>query len=250
METLRGSRNPTTVVTDNGEVLTNGEAQVHVHDLDLFVTVQLLDDTPAVLSLGKLCEEHGCACEYASGQKPHLTKQGRIFLQNGKFRTSCCPWIVVKWWHQFVFHITTAGPRKLVRFTKNSKQNFLKRDTNRASDERLRDLPEWLEEFAEILEDTEVPEPAHTSHDSDSERLTKEAPRKHSIFTHFPKDRNSEACLRTKMTRAPCRRRTGEAAPRAEKCGDLITVDHKVLNEVCESRDNHRYAVLVQDLAR
>ena len=35
--------------------------------------------------------------------------------------------------------------------------------------------------------------------------------------------------------RAPCRRRIGEALPRAEKFGDLIEVDHKVLNEECES---------------
>ena len=27
---------------------------------------------------------------------------------------------------------------------------------------------------------------------------------------------------------------------------DLITVDHKVVNEGCESRDNHRYAVVVR----
>ena len=46
------------------------------------------------------------------------------------------------------------------------------------------------------------------------------------------------------MARAPCRRRTGEAQPRAEKFGDLITADHKVFNEGCESRDNHRYAVV------
>ena len=51
------------------------------------------------------------------------------------------------------------------------------------------------------------------------------------------------------MTRAPCRRRTGEAPPRAEKFGDLITADHTVLSEGCESRNNHRYAVVVQDLA-
>ena len=55
MDTLRRSRNPTTVVTANGEVETNEEAQVFVHDHDLFVTVQLLGETPAVLSLGKLC---------------------------------------------------------------------------------------------------------------------------------------------------------------------------------------------------
>ena len=58
MDTLRRSRKPTTVVTANGEVQRNEEAQVYVYDLALFVTVQLLEDTPAVLSLGKLCEEH------------------------------------------------------------------------------------------------------------------------------------------------------------------------------------------------
>ena len=31
--------------------------------------------------------------------------------------------------------------------------------------------------------------------------------------------------------------------------GDLITADHKVLGDNCESRHNHRYAVVVQDLA-
>ena len=30
---------------------------------------------------------------------------------------------------------------------------------------------------------------------------------------------------------------------------DLITADHKVLSEGCESRNNHRYSVVVQDLA-
>ena len=54
--------------------------------------------------------------------------------------------------------------------------------------------------------------------------------------------------LRTKMTRAPCRKRTGEAVFRAENVRDLITTDHKVLSENCESRNNHRYAVVVQDL--
>ena len=33
------------------------------------------------------------------------------------------------------------------------------------------------------------------------------------------------------------------------KFGDLITADHKVLSEGCESRNHHRYAVVVQDLA-
>ena len=44
-------------MTANGEVKTNEEAQVYVHDLHIFVTVQLLEDTLAVLSLGKLWKE-------------------------------------------------------------------------------------------------------------------------------------------------------------------------------------------------
>ena len=70
-----------------------------------------------------------------------------------------------------------------------------------------------------------------------------------SVYTHFPKDRNCEICQITKITRAPCRRRIGRAVLRAEIFGDLITADHKVLREGCESRNNHRYAVVVQDLA-
>ena len=72
---------------------------------------------------------------------------------------------------------------------------------------------------------------------------------KHSVYTHFPQDRNCEICQRTKITRAPCRRRNGGAVHRAENFGDLITADHKVLSDNCEPRNNHRYAVVVQDLA-
>ena len=39
------------------------------------------------------------------------------------------------------------------------------------------------------------------------------------------------------------------AEPRAENVGDVITANHKVLSKDCESRNNHRYAVVVQDLA-
>ena len=41
------------------------------------MTVMLLEDTPAVLSLGKLCEDHGYNYHWTNGQKPHLIKNGR-----------------------------------------------------------------------------------------------------------------------------------------------------------------------------
>ena len=72
---------------------------------------------------------------------------------------------------------------------------------------------------------------------------------KHSADTHSPKDRNCEICQVTKITRAPCRRSIGKAVLRADNFGDLITADHQVFSEGCESRNNHRFAVVVQDLA-
>ena len=140
----------------------------------------------------------------------------------------------------------TAG---FIKFFFEPSPDQKKKDNKGTTGNRLRDFPEWLQEFTDNLEDTEVPASAYISHDSDSERLTKVASRKHGIHTHFPQDRNCEICQRTKITRAPCRRRTGEAVPRAEKFGDLITAAHKVLNEGGESRHNHQYAVVVQDSA-
>ena len=108
----------------------------------------------------------------------------------------------------------------------------------------------------ENLVDDRVPErrDSHASSSSHEASLEPTSKRrvdlgKHSVYTHFPKDRNCEICQRTKITRATCRRRIGRVVPRAENFGDLITTDHKVLSESCESRNNHRYAVVVQDLA-
>ena len=47
-----------------------------------------------------------------------------------------------------------------------------------------------------------------------------------------------------KLQGAPCRRRIGGAAPRAENFGDLVTANHKVLSENYETRNNRRGAGL------
>ena len=117
------------------------------------------------------------------------------------------------------------------------------------------EIPEWLQEFRETLVDNEIPvhgdSHASSSHEAFSEPIFKrrEDLCKHSVSSHFPKDRNCEICQRTKITRAPCRSRNAGAVPRAENFGHLITADHNVLRENCESRNNYRYAVVVQDLA-
>ena len=155
-----------------------------------------------------------------------------------------------------LFHKTKQPTEKSPKQIKrrpwwNGETRFLPWHQSRTSCE----IPQWLQEFREKLVDDEILEQgdshASSSHEVCLEPTTKrrEDLGKHSVYTHFPKDRNCEACQRTKITRAPCRRRNGEAVLRAANFGDLITADHKVPSDNCESRNNHRYAVVVQDLA-
>ena len=47
-------------------------------DLGMFVMVRLLEDTPAALSLGKLCEEKEYSYARREGQTPNLFKTGKF----------------------------------------------------------------------------------------------------------------------------------------------------------------------------
>ena len=47
LESVRVSKSPTTVVIANGEVQTKEEATMYVKEMELYVTVKLLEDTPA-----------------------------------------------------------------------------------------------------------------------------------------------------------------------------------------------------------
>ena len=82
MDTLTKSCSPTKVTTANGEVQTHKEATVYVKELDIFLTMKVLENTLAVLSLGKLCDENGYSYEWINGQKPHLIKNGIRILCN------------------------------------------------------------------------------------------------------------------------------------------------------------------------
>ena len=208
---MKRSRTPTVVLTASGEVHTHEEALVFVHDLNLFVTVQLLEETPAGLSPGKLCEDHGYSNEWVGGRKPRLTKDGKsIICETDNFvpldseRVSSSTSLSQDSLRReaevaagnsmrpasssgsVLEESDDTAPGNWCDHPKNKKRGM----TGRISDDRLADLPEWLEEFKENLVDTELLASAHSSQESDPEHPTKVATKswKHNICTHFPKD--------------------------------------------------------------
>ena len=113
-----------------------------------------------------------------------------------------------------------------------SKQNF--------SDEMYKEdptqgIPDWSQPFTVNLEDLEAHVLAHASERENSDwegdaSKVETQKRKQSVHAYF-------------------RKNPKRSVLRAEKYGDLITAEHKVFNEGRESRNNHRYAVVVQVLA-
>ena len=221
--TLCGDPEAPTVVTANGEVQTNEEAQVYVHDLDLFVTVQLLDETSAVLSLVKLCSEHGCSYKWKNGETPRLTKNGKTITctmdnfvplvvpglssssssslastsrpkdqsnSSGESETSSDP-------------VTTRRDKRacgkpmqtdLDKLASGNRGPAHKEDEMNKEDP-TQGIPDWLQPFTDNPEDLETHVPAHPSEreisDSEGDASKMETQkRKHSIYTHFSKDRN------------------------------------------------------------
>ena len=281
MDTLTKSCSPTIVITANGEVQTHEEATVYVKELDTFLTMKVLENTPAVLSLGKLCDENGYSYEWINGQKPHVIRNGiRIpcntenFVpivvpglsssSSGSSSTSRTPSRQES--HSSSSSSTSSSSPAVSEIQTREREDQTESDispvhvstsvndrsgqpdetTIERGNPLCSDIPEWLQEFREILVDDEIP--VHgDSHASSSFEVSlepifkrREDLGKHSVYTHFPKDRDCEICQRTKITSSPCRRRNGGAVLRAENFGDLITADHKVLSDNCESRNNHR----------
>ena len=187
----------------------------------------MTEDTPAVLSQVKLCEDHGYSHEWASGQEPKIAEKSnatrrtlyrslsqyyqhvlpsraQVLLLHRYCRT--CLMIL----HRVQQHDVTVQAFQYwddsCEILQKPKNTNKQRDIVLAPGNRLQDLPECFEEFTENIEDegvlTSRDTTANTSRDSDSVRLTKVVSRKHIIFTHCPKDQNCEECKRTMVTRA------------------------------------------------
>ena len=94
MDTLTKSCSPAIVITANGEVQTHEEATVYVKELEIFLTMKVLEKTPAALSLGKLCDENGYPKEGFNVKNHNSKKRDSDTLQHGELRSNRGSWLV------------------------------------------------------------------------------------------------------------------------------------------------------------
>ena len=139
-------------LTETGKVQINENAQVFVHGFDLFVTVRLLDETPAVLLLLLLCSKTRISIW------PRLSSiPAAVCLQHRDRQISKS--IPENWDYYQIqsrlevgnrcWQIPTSGPRgTLNQHTKNISDEMYKEDP-------VQDIPDWLQPFTVDLEDLE-----------------------------------------------------------------------------------------------
>ena len=91
MDTLTKSCSPTIVITANGEVQTQEEAIVYVKELDIFLTMKVLENTPTDLSLGSFAIKRVfLRMDQWSKTTSHL-KRDADTVQCGELLSYCCP---------------------------------------------------------------------------------------------------------------------------------------------------------------
>ena len=306
MDSLTKSCSPTIVITANGEVQTHEEAVVYVKELDIFLTMKVLENTPAVLSLGKLCDENGYSYEWINGQKPYLIKDGiRIICNTENFvpivvlgltssssTSSSSSRTPMKQESHSSSSYSSSSPSSptVGEMSVRERKDALNSDispvpvselvddktgepvetqaneipkTNKKETpierENLCDdpeIPEWLQEFKENLVDDEK---FHFWEALTPVLLTK------CLWSRLQRDVRIWASVmftlisqKTEIARSVNgpklqgpRAEDAMAKPYLELSTSvtLLTADHKVVSDNCESRNNHRYAVVVQDLA-
>ena len=90
MDTLTKSCSPTTVITANGEVQTHEEATVYVKELDIFLTMKVLDNTPAVYRSESFAMKTDILMNGSTVKNHNSFKTG--FGYNATRITSFLPW--------------------------------------------------------------------------------------------------------------------------------------------------------------
>ena len=203
------SKDPSFRMTAHGTSQTTEEATVCVFDLDMFFQIQLVKESPAVLSLGKLCVENGFSYEWHPGQPSYLIENGKKIECN---TDNHIPLVVPG--VQETEHQTKAlengsehQPSGRSRATSGNRM------TRTAATTHVRIDEEIFKFDRRISSGRGQTISSNSSFRTSSSKTFFKQIRRTAQFIHSfqKKDPNCEVC-RTKVTRAPCRRHPDDRA--------------------------------------
>ena len=225
--------------TANGIIQGTHEADVYVKDLnDEKITCIIVKDCPALISLGLICTENGYDYIWKNALCPYLQKDG------GK-KIYCHP----------LQNVPTIAPATSAEGDFGKVAEESKDEAEKQGDGPSRDTsasPDKQEKIKGPLSDFSGKAGGDSSVKAEKSKPETCKPC-HDLFTHTPKDPECEICNKSKIMRAPCRRKDKKAAlapddtPKPQKIADSITADHTFLCDEEASRNLDTVALVIQD---
>ena len=262
--TVKDLDEPITLKTANGYNEATQYAIVYVKELGMSVKAILLEDSPPVLSLGRLCRKDGFEFRWPQGEPhpsnaPHLLKGGQKF---NLFSENDVP------------HVTAAkaiNPEQPAESDKLDDSPEL--DESPETEESLqvlklkaeRDaLQNKIDKFQIKMDETKADcekaksecqkakkaEQNRQAYKNKKVKKNSVKTSEHNIFTHTPKHPACRICQLSKVQKAHCRVKTehkGDDLPIPQKFGDAITCDHKILNEDQEDAEEQHNIFVILD---
>ena len=200
--TIRDLDEVITLNTANGYIEATQYAYVQALELDMTVKVILLEDSPAVLSLGRLCRENNFEFRWPGGipspsNGPYLMRNNKVynlFAQND------------------VPHITAARKSSKKATSPVEKENPKDKSELEKAQEEVQSLKKALETSKQNLDADKIVHEKLKRETQNRKAYQKAKIKKvscktseHNIFTHFPKDPNCRICQLSKVQKAHCK---------------------------------------------
>ena len=200
----------------------------------------LLNEAPAITKLHKLWSKRGCSFEWKMGETPKVAR-------SGKTSTSTKDNSVLL----VVSRLSSYSSSILSSTSRPTDQSNYSRNLGTSSDPVT--TPKWQACIPMLTElDKQTTRKPWTSKRDEQGRFN--ARQAHVLAHWFEREKSDsegdasevERQKRKHSVHAFFRKNQMRSILRTEKYGDLTTAEHKIVIEGRESRNNHRYAVVVQ----
>ena len=224
----RAAEHPISLITANGSTEANEIADVKLPALPDPVQPYVLDQTPAMLSVGTRCVDKGYSFARPADGKPILVRRDDKVVElrvEGHVPDSC-----------------KVFPQEKYRKDKQLKKLFAMPTSQ--------SCPAHESEDEELLDELVPEEDSHEyARSRKPEDLLAEAASAKHQFTHFPKNPYCRTCQRALMMAPHARRKGGQKRVETQVFGDHIIGDHAIIKKnVEEGFRREQVALVLKDL--
>ena len=249
LQKIRESQNPLELITANGPYRATEETDVKIPVLSSEISPYVLEDTPAVISVGRRCVDEDWDFVWKGSKQPYFKKpDGEKIKLNVKDYVPYLP-------SKNCFALAAIGhPYKDSESAHGDglSNDFIPRGKAIPAPEA--DAPLVIDPGGELVpaeRDERLAPPVRPEKENRGEMALKaEALSLRHLMSHTPKNPFCETCQRAKMTKSVSRKSDGSTLVEAENFGDHITADHLITrDEREESIDGDRVALVIKDVA-